>query len=197
MISVIIPLMPIEPYVSQIGDCIRDIKAQTAETEILVVNQKIHRYINKNKLLNEGFNTSHGEYIWHCDADFRLPDETLLERMKAKLEQDGIDVIYPMFYSPNFKMLKIADGGPFMRRNVLEVYTPRETLLGISLVTFPLLEYCLNKRKFHCSPEFQIEALIDKKYKKRRKGHRDTLKQTTRIKNRIVPKLQEIGAWPV
>jgi glycosyltransferase involved in cell wall biosynthesis len=194
MISVIIPLMPIEPYVSQIDKCIQDIKAQTADTEILVVEQKVSRFINKNRLLNKGLATSRGDYIWHCDADFRLLDVTLLERMQQKIECDDIDVVYPKFYSSNFETLKIADGGPFMKRSILSLFALDETLLGISFVTFPLLEYCLT-RKFHCSDEFVIDIDPRQRHRKR-KIDRATLRRTRLIKKRVVPKLKRINAWP-
>jgi glycosyltransferase involved in cell wall biosynthesis len=113
MISVIIPLMPIMPYTEQIETTLRGLERQTADTEVIVCEQPVERWINKGKLLNEGFAKSTGDIIFHCDADIIFKDETVLERMEKKLEE--CDVVYPMFFSPFRKCLKIADGHPFMR----------------------------------------------------------------------------------
>lgn len=210
MISVIIPLMPVKPYSEQVKDCVRDIENQTADTEILVIKQEISDHINKCALLNEGFRKATGEYIWHCDADFLLPNKDFLQSMLDKMEDDNLDVIYPMFYSRTFKQLKITDGGPFMRRKILEDYRLNDTLLGVSYVTFPLLDHCLKKR-FHCSKEFVVginyrgvKVASEPKDPKRKrlkvgiqkKKHVHTLKKTVPIVKRLIPELQAMGVWP-
>lgn len=196
MISVIVPLMPIVPYSEQIHECLELLTKQTAKTEIFVVEQPVERYINKNRLLNQGFRKSKGEFVFHCDADFRLRDETILERMAEKIEKDGLDCIYPKFLSRVSGKLKIADGGPmFTQRAMLDCFPLDESLLGISWVTFPLLHRAVTKMKFHCSDEFVIEVDQMRGGVGRRNGKtgsrmRPIYKETVRI-------LKRRGAWPV
>jgi len=192
MISVLIPIMPIPPYDSQIKDLLKCLKQQTAEHEVIVCEQKVKRYISKNKLLNEGFAQARGDYIWHCDADF-LPEPTLLERMRDK----GKDVIHAMIWS-DVNGWRIADGAVFMKRKVLERHgLLNETMKGISYSTFPFLEWCLDNTDFYCSDEFILD--INKKYgRKSFKGKSDpvTLKVTTPIMVRVMKRLAEKGLVP-
>ena len=158
MITVIIPLMPLEPYATQVNVCLQSLREQTAEHEVIVKTQQLQHYIEKNKLLNQGVQKAKGDIIWFCDADYLLPDCELLDRMETKLREDDLDVIYPMFYSIAFKGSKIADGGAFIKKDVLAKFGKLdESLIGISNVTWPLLDWCLENTKFHCSPEFLIE----------------------------------------
>ena len=148
--------MPIPPYDSQIKDLLKCLEKQTAKHEVIVCEQKIERYINKNKLLNEGFVKAKGEYIWHCDADF-LPGPTLLQRMQQAMIKNKYDVIYPHYYSEFNKCWRISDGGPFLKRSVLERYGKLdESIKGCTYETFPLLEWCMDSVKFHSSDEFKI-----------------------------------------
>jgi glycosyltransferase involved in cell wall biosynthesis len=193
MISVIVPLMGIPPYDSQIEDLLKDLEKQTATHEVIVVEQPIERYIRKNDLLNEGYEESQGDFIWHCDADFLLPDVTLLERMADRVD----DVIYPMFYSRPNKGFKIADGAPFMRRNVIERYGALNgDLHGIGYVTFPFLAWCLTNTELLCSREFQIE-LNDKPFRRLRgKQHTRTVKELQPLAKRLKAELMDLGVWP-
>jgi len=172
MISIIIPLMPKEPYKTTVGNCIYSIsKNNGVKYEVILQTQEVEQYINKNKLLNDGFAKAKGDIIWHCDADF-LIDETFLKRMSETLNgwalyegEDeylsinlGYDVIWPMFWSNFGKGYKASDGGPFMKREVLEEYGPLdETMLGISSVTFPFMHWCLEQKNHYASPELSIE----------------------------------------
>lgn len=168
MISIIIPLMPIEPYVTQVNACLQSLRKQTAEHEVIVERHEIQEYIEKNRLLNQGVEIAKGDIIWFCDADFLLPDSNLLKRMEAKLREDNLDVIYPMFYSDAVKGYKIADGATFIKKNVLARFGklheklndgPANSLLmqGISRVTWPLLDWCLDNAKMCVLPFFLIE----------------------------------------
>jgi len=156
MISVIVPIMRIPPYDSQIKDLLKCLGQQTIEHEVIISEQKIRKYIDKNKLLNQGFKKARGKYIWHCDADF-IVDDNFLKRMRNSLELNKLDVIFPMFFSNTNQAWRIADGAPFMKREVLERHGDLdESLMGISFVTFPFLDWCLDNTKFHCSPNFKI-----------------------------------------
>lgn len=158
MISVIIPLMPIPPYDSQIKDLMKCFASQGVKYELIVSEQKIRKFINKNKLLNAGFKRSKGEYIWHCDADFLIND-FFLRGMQKSLERNNLDVIYPQFFSNVNSSWRIADGAPFMKREVLERHGDlNENLMGISFVTFPFLDWCMDNTKFHCSAQFKIDV---------------------------------------
>lgn len=195
MISVIVPLMPIVPYTEQIGDCLNSLSKQTAKIEVFVVEQPVERYINKNRLLNQGFRKSKGEFVFHCDADFRLNDPTLLERMADKLTTNRLDCLYPKFLSQCSQKLKIADGGPmFTQAAMLQCYPLDESLLGISWVTFPLLYRAVTRMKFHCSDEFILDVEQTRGSVARRNGKthsrmRPIYKETVRL-------LKKRGAWP-
>jgi glycosyltransferase involved in cell wall biosynthesis len=198
MISVIIPLMPIMPYNVQIERTLRDLDRQTAETEVLVCKQPVEPKICKTRLLNEGFAQSKGDIIFHCDADIIFKDETVLQRMEEKLYNDDLDVIYPMFFSPFRKCLKIADGHPFMRREVREEHGPLdETLLGISLQEFVILHWLYFNKRFHCSREFVIDVNTEPFVKKVGKVHRPTRMKCRKIYDEVIVKLKEDGVWPI
>ena len=158
MISVIIPLMLLEPYATQVKDCLKSLEKQTAERQVFVEIHQVQEYNEKNRLLNQGIEKAKGDIIWFCDADFLLPNADLLERMEVKLKEDNLDVIYPMFYSDSFRGYKLADGGAFIKKDVLAKFGKLdESLIGISNVTWPLLDWCLDNIKLHCSTEFLIE----------------------------------------
>lgn len=195
MISVIVPLMAIPPYDSQVVDFLKSIEQQTATHEVILVEQEPGRYIDKNKLLNEGLSKARGNIIWHCDADFLLPDKTLLQRMQNKLKD--VDVIYPMFWSKPYNGYKIADGAPFMKRDVLKRYGRLdESLRGIGYVTFPFLLWCLTNTEVYCSPEFKI-TINDKPFVKRGgKGHVHTMKKLKPLADKLKKQLREMGLWP-
>jgi len=193
MISVIIPLMPIEPYDAIYLDAIEAVKSQTTECEIIVSRQNIEKYINKGKLINQGLEMASGDVIWFCDADF-IPEPTLLERMQNKLSQ--WDVIYPMFYSKRYKELKIADGGPFIKRSVLNKYGSfPETLFGISWVTFPFLRWCLDNTYFYCSNKFVID-INPTPQRIAGKRHWGTTSQLKPLYKETVKELKEMEIWP-
>ena len=157
MISVVIPLMPIDPYDRVVKDCIESLNRQDAEKEIIIVQQNVEPYIMKNKLLNSGFSRSRGEHVFFCDADFTFDDPTFLSRMQAKLN-DGYDVVFPKFYSEVYRNLKIADGAPCFKRPVMSKHGPlKEELKGISWVTFPLLKWCLENTKYYCGDDIVLQ----------------------------------------
>ena len=195
MISVIVPLMPIVPYTEQIADCLNSLQRQTAKIEVFVVEQPVERYINKNRLLNQGFRKSKGEFVFHCDADFRLTDPTLLQRMADKMAADHLDCIYPKFLSRCSQRLKIADGGPmFTQDALLKCFPLDESLLGISWVTFPLLYHAVTRLRWHCSDEFVLDVEQTRGGVGRRNGKthsrmRPLYKETVRL-------LKKRGAWP-
>jgi len=195
MISVIIPLMPIEPYDTIYMDAVDALEKQTVECEIIVSKQDVDPFINKGKLLNDGIEKALGDVIWFCDADF-IPDATLLEMMEERLYKKRLDVIFPMFYSNVHKQLKLADGAPFMRRSVLDKFGKfNETHLGISWVTFPFLKWCLDNCEFFCSNEF----IVDINHTPQRlagKRHSKTSGELRSIYKETVKTLQGMGVWP-
>lgn len=200
MISVIIPLMPIEPYATQIDVCLENLEKQTAEHEVILEKQEIKEYIEKNKLLNQGIKKAKGDIIWFCDADFILFDPDLLKGMETKLRKDDLDVIYPMFYSIAHRGYKIADGSAFIKKDVLSKFGKLdESLIGIGGVTFPFLTWCLENTGFHCSHEFLIELnwepfTITSRINKRPKKTED---KTRHMVIDIIAKLKIMGLWPV
>lgn len=193
MISVIIPLMSIPPYGDQIGKCLRSLKRQSAEHEVIVEYQEPDCYIKKNKLLNQGIEKVKGDIVWFCDADFILDDPTLLERMEAGLN----DVIYPMFYSPIFKGYKIADGAAFIRKDVLAQYGKLdESLIGIGGVTFDLLNWCMDNTNFQCSPEYLLRLNYFPSVKYKDKAPQKTVDRTKELHETTKDRLQKMGLWP-
>lgn len=195
MITVIIPLMPIKPYDTMVDECVELLRKQTAKPEVIVAVQQIDRYINKNKLLNDGMKKANGKFIMHCDVDFRLTDETLLQRMKEKIVKDDLDVLYPKFVSQLTRKKKIADGGPmFTREGLWKVGKLDESLLGISYTTFPLLAYCLRYLRFDCTDDFMIEVLQAYASSKRQNGQ--TAKRLRPLYKETVSILKGRGAWP-
>jgi hypothetical protein len=195
MISVIIPIMPIMPYSEQIITTLEGLERQTADIEVIVCEQPVEQFINKPKLQNEGFAKSKGDIIFHCDADIIFKDKTILERMEEKLKD--FDVIYPMFYSVVYEGFKLADGLPFMRREVWEEYGDNdETAIGISLESFPFLHWAYFNKRFHCSKEFMIE--INKKPFVRivGKAHKPTQRRNKKIALEVIAELKGDGVWP-
>jgi glycosyltransferase involved in cell wall biosynthesis len=191
MISAIIPLMPIEPYRTQIKECLRSLKAQDVQVEPMVMIQKKRQFINKNVLLNDGIKQAKFEHIFLCDADFRLTDKTLLRRMKDKV----CDVIFPMFMSERYGSLKISDGGVFTTKTIMKRFgNLDESLEGISWVTFPFLKWCLDNVAWHCNNEFIIE--VDQSHKSRKKRHAKTSAKMRPIFKMVVQQLQKEGVWP-
>ena len=193
MISVIIPLMPIPPYDAICLDAVEALQNQTVECEIIISRQKIEPHINKGKLLNNGIKRASGDVIWLCDADF-IAEPTLLERMVKKLSQT--DVIFPMFYSPKYKQLRIADGAPLMKKKVLDQHGRfDETLLGISWVTFPFVKWCIDNTSIYVSDEFIID--INKAPQRLAgKRHWKTSGKLRGLYKETVKELQKMGVWP-
>lgn len=153
MISIIIPYMKHGDYEYHLERCIDSLKKQTASIEIIVSKHEPEKYIRKNYLLNEGLKRSSGNIIWHCDADFTLEDMQILEKMSNELDE----VIYPVFYSPKYKKMKIADGGLMIKRCVLEKHGPlNESAIGINYVTFPILKWCMNNTNFEIRKDFIV-----------------------------------------
>jgi len=195
MISVIIPLMPVEPYDEIYMDAVDAVEGQTISCEIVVSRQDIMKFIRKNALLNTGIQLTTGDIVWFCDADF-LPEPTLLERMETKLIKDDLDVIYPMFYSKTHKALKIADGAAFIKRSVLQKHGKQNNeLFGISWVTFPFLKWCMDNTRFHCSDEFIIN-INETPQRKAGKRHYKTSGKLRGLYRETVKDLQEMGVWP-
>jgi len=153
MISVIIPFMDVMHYGKCLKRCVDSLNKQTADLEIIVSEHKPEKFIRKNYLLNKGFEKAKFDIIWHCDADFTLKDKTMLDRMAARLKE----VIYPVFYSRVHNKYKIADGGPLIRKDTLKRHGYLdESLLGISLVTFPLLSWCIKNAEFEVCQDFIV-----------------------------------------
>jgi len=209
VISIIIPLMPKEPYKTTVGNCIYSIsKNNGVKYEVILQTQEVEQYINKNKLLNDGFAKAKGDIIWHCDADF-LIDETFLQRMSETLNgwalyegEDeylsinlGYDVIWPMFYSNFAKGYKASDGGPFMKREVLERHGPLdESLLGISLVTFPFMKWCLENTKHYASTDLTIELQPTGKFDPHKVDNK-TFWKNVPTKQAVVKIMKEYDYW--
>ena len=120
MISVIIPIYNVAPF---IGRCARALMEQTLqEVEFIFVDDaspdnsmdilrdvlqeypgrtvKMLRH-EKNKGLpaarNTGLAVAKGEYIWHCDSD-DWPEPDFLEKMYSAAEQSGADIAYCDFW---------------------------------------------------------------------------------------------------
>ena len=199
MISVLIPYLAYMPYKEQINRTLSDLKRQTADHEIIVIEQPIvekHTKICKGKLHNLGFKASTGDVIFHCDADIIIEDETLLERMENKL-RDGFDVIYPMFWSVTHEANKLADGHPFMTRQVLEEYGPlNEEDKGISFESFRLLHWLYYNKKFHASDEFKIELNTEPFTKRINKSDRATRLECLPIAVEVINDLKGEELWP-
>ncbi|OFW61318.1 MAG: hypothetical protein A2W01_11225 [Candidatus Solincola sediminis] len=196
MISVIIPLLPIDPYDRVINDCIESLKAQTVTNEIIISKQPAtDRYILKNMLLNQGFERATGDIVFHCDADFILEDRTTLERMQAKIKKEGYDVVFPKFWSPRYDALKIADGGPCFRKITMFKHGPlKEDLKGISWVTFPFVSWCLEHTKYYCGDDITLTH-----QRTGGKGRRNGQTASTMrpLFKQTVKRLVREGAWPV
>ena len=155
MISVIIPYMYKTGwmYHQWLERCLDSLSKQTAKPQIIISQHDEERYIKKNYLLNEGLKRASGDVIWHCDADFELEDETVLERMEKELKE----VIYPVFYSKLYKKMKIADGGLMIKKSVLDRHGPLdENLIGIGYVTFPILKWCMDNTQFDVREDFVV-----------------------------------------
>jgi len=195
MISIIIPLMPVEPWKTTVGDCIYSIsKNNGVDYEVILQTQEVEQYINKNKLLNDGFAKAKGDIIWHCDADF-LIDETFLKRMADALDNYGI--IWPMFWSNLRKGYKASDGGPFMWREVLEQHGPLdESLLGISFVTFPFMKWCLENVSHYASTDLTVELLPTGEFNVN-KIEPKTFWKNVPIKNEVDKLMKEHNYWCV
>jgi glycosyltransferase involved in cell wall biosynthesis len=193
MISIIIPLMPIDPYDRVIKECASSLQHQGADKEIIIVEQVVERYIYKNKLLNSGYRRSKGETVFFCDADMTMEDPTLLERMQAKLDE-GYDVVFPKFYSEVYEDLKIADGAPCFKREVMLKHGPlKEELKGISWVTFPFLNWCLNNTKYYCGNDI---VLTHKRVGGKGKRNGATGSMMRPIFKQTVKRLKAEGLWP-
>jgi len=177
------------------GTAITALKKQTANCEIIVSEQPIEKHINKGKLLNKGFKKASGEIIWFCDADF-VPEPTLLERMEKYLIKHNMDVVYPMFHSKYYDCLKLADGGSFVKHNVFKEFGGfDEEHLGISWVTFPFLNWCLNNCNFHCSDKFVVD-IAESKQRVANKRHWKTSGKLRNLYKETVRELQYMGVWP-
>ena len=195
MISVIIPLMPIEPYKTQLVTCIDSLKAQNTDVDINVMEQPIEDYIHYNTLMNAGIRQAKGDYLYFCGADFILEDTTVLSRMQEKLDNSNIDVIFTMFKSEVSKQLKIADGGVFTTKAIMENYGDLdESLIGISWVTFPFLAWCLGNINWYCNDRFVVT--VDQRYFNRKKRHWKTSGKLRKLYKDTVNDLQKAGVWP-
>lgn len=192
MISIIIPIMRVGPYPVHLKRLLPELEKQRdVETEILVEEQPLSDFIYKNKLLNQGFAKSKGEFIWFCDADFMPSTDDLLARMKDKCVSDDIDLIWPMYWS-SYKYWKASDGGVFMKREVLELHGPLdESLKGVSLVTFPFAKWCLDNVKYFVSPEFTIK--LQTPTYKGKKIDFDTYRKHAHLMQEFFATLQEKG----
>ena len=200
MISVLIPYLAYMPYKEQINKTIEDLERQTANIEIIVSEQPIlekHTRIRKGRLHNEGFAKAKGDIIFHCDADAIFNDKTLLERMECKLRKNDLDVIYPLFWSVTHKMNKLADGFPFMTREIREEYGPiNEDDLGISLAEFRTLHWFIFNKKFHASKEFLFDLNLEPFVKMKNKADKATYTECMPIAIEVTNYLMGEGLWP-
>jgi hypothetical protein len=145
--------MPILDYPEHLVKCKNSLERQSAKLEIIISEHQPEKYIRKNYLLNEGFKKARGNIIWHCDADFTLTDPDALKNAAAKLE----DVSCPVFKSIKGHM-KPADGGPLIRREILEHHGPLdESITGINFTTFPFLRWCIYNARFKVDSDFIIK----------------------------------------
>ena len=199
MISVIIPYLAYMPYKEQIKKTIEGLERQTADLEIIVSEQPIvekHTLIRVGKLQNEGLVKAKGDIIFHCDADILFNDETLLERMEIKLRD--YDVIYPLFWSATHKMYKLADGCPFMTREVREEYGPmNENDLGVSSGIFKFVHWLYHNKRFHASKEFAFLLNYEPFFKIKNKTDEATELKYASIKREIAKDLVGDGVWPI
>jgi glycosyltransferase involved in cell wall biosynthesis len=193
MISIIIPLMPIDPYDRVVKDCVESINKQTVDKEIIIVPQAVERYILKNKLLNEGFKRSKGDTVFFCDADMTFDKPDFLSSMQSKLDE-GYDVVFPKFMSWKYDQLKIADGAPCFKRNVMLKHGALNTgLKGISWVTFPFLEWCLENTKYYCGDDIVVGH---QRVGGKGKRNGQTASYMRPVFKRTVKRLQKEGLWP-
>jgi hypothetical protein len=85
-----------------------------------------------------------------------IEEPDILSRMQSKLDE-GYDVVFPKFMSWQYEQLKIADGAPCFKRNVMLKHGALNTeLKGISWVTFPFLEWCLENAKYYCGDDIVV-----------------------------------------
>ena len=198
MISVLIPYLAYMPYKEQIKKTLNDLERQTADIEIIVSEQPIkehHTRIRKGRLHNRGFAKAKGDIIFHCDADAIFNDETLLERMEFKLR--NYDVIYPLFWSVPHKMHKLADGFPFMTRDVRQEYgLINEDDIGISLEEFRTLHWFYYNKRFHASNEFVFDLNLEPFVKRKNKADRATRFECLPIAKEVINDLKGDGLWP-
>ncbi len=193
MISVIIPLMPVEPYTTIHKVAVKALECQTVECEIIVSKHSVKPYINKGRLLNKGIKQASHDVIWLCDADF-IPEPTLLERMAKRLSE--ADVVFPMFYSPKYKQLRIADGAPFVKKKVLKDFGKfNESHKGISWVTFPFIRWCMDNVNMDCTDEFIID-INPATQRLAGKRHWKTSGELRSLYKEAVKDLQGLGVWP-
>ena len=170
-----------------VRQCIESLKKQAADIEIIVEEQEVEEFINKNRLYNKGIARSSGEIIWFCDADYTLDDPNFLENMSDELDE----VIYPCFYSRAKKDFKIADGGPMFKREVIERHGPLdESLIGISWVTFPFLKWCMDNTNFKYDKRFIINH---HNFKIGRTRHQKTSSKLRPIYKEVGRKLDELS----
>ena len=96
MISVIIPYMAIPPYNDQVVECLKSLTNQTEKNvEVIVSEQEVERFININKLLNEGFEKAIGEILWVCGADFLLPENHSIKMIHPTRHYSTAQYIQP------------------------------------------------------------------------------------------------------
>ena len=196
MISVIIPYMAIHPFPDLLPDLLDDLESQSVDIEIIVKEQKVGRFIKKNLLLNEGIKESHNNFIFFCDADMRLKP-SLLGRMLMKIEQDNLDVIYPMFISIAGEP-KIADGAPLFKKEVIMKHGKLDQyLVGIGGVTFPFLEWCIENVKIDCVRDYQVQ-IHEKRGRPdgKQRCPKETRVKLKKIKKELPLRLREMGWWP-
>lgn len=194
MISVICPLMPVKPYDTQVKDLEESLKKQTSEYELIISEQEISVYINIPQLINEGLNKAKGDIIHLANADFLYPDEKLFEKIIDRLSGGTTDVIFPQFYSNTFKKWRIADGGWFAERELVDKFGEwDETILGVSGETFYFLDWCLDNVKLHCSDEFTIDLNTEPYVKKVGKKYLPSVKHTWPTIEKVLRKLADRG----
>jgi len=176
---------------------VKSTKKQTAEKEIIVSEHPVERYIRLNKLKNDGINRASGKYIWMCNADFVLDDETFLQRMVDRVEQDNLEAILPMYKSPAYGKYKVADGAEFIRREALDRFMPfNEEHIGISGATMFFLDWIVQNLRWHASKEFVI-ILDHSNHKRVNKVHDPTRDKCKGALERVAQYFTDRNLWMI
>jgi len=186
--------MGIFPYVKTLPICLESLKKQTLRNEVIVSEHAKEDYIRLNYLLNKGVEKASNEWLFFCNADFRIP-MTLLQDMFDAVFLDDYEVIFPM-YRGKSKKLKMSDGSYFISKSLLRRFGLfDESLIGISRATFIFVDWALKNTRWHSSKDFQFE-IIDHVSPKN-KLHKPTYEKCKPIYRSVINRLKEKKLWLV